>query len=465
MSASVPPTTTDPLARAASEVVGGPWGRHAGAGPVGLTAAAVCLPVAVLAVAVGALQKQHCRAEGWRTPDQFFHACYSDAPVVYTSSGLAAGAGPYDAGTALAQPPLTTLLAWLLGRLAPHEVSAAAQRAYFDAAAVVVAVLLVATVAAVLAAAGRRRWDALLVAASPLVVLSALVSLDLLGVALASLGLAAWARRRPVAAGVLLGLAVTARTYPVLLLLALALLALRTGRYRALARTALAALLAWAAVVVPVALLAPGRWAEFATGWWSRGAGYGSPWLVPQLVEQALRDGAAPGLQAGAVTALVLVTGFVGVAAMALLVLWAPRRPRLPQVALLLVAVVLVTGKALPVQASLWLLPLAALAVPRWRDHLVWAATEAVYFVGVWLYVAGQSVPDRGLPSEFYLALLLLRLAGTGWLVAAVVRDLRAPQEDPSTAAAPAAATAAPPRDPAGGDFDGAPDALVVRIA
>ncbi len=41
--------------------------------------------------------------------------------------------------------------------------------------------------------------------------------------------LACWGRRRPVAAGVLLGLALAARLYPVLLLVALVLLAVRTG--------------------------------------------------------------------------------------------------------------------------------------------------------------------------------------------------------------------------------------------
>ena len=196
MSTPVAPTRTDPLARAASEVVGGPWGRHAGGGARGPVALAVCLPLAVLAVALGVLQKQHCRSEGWRSPDQFFHACYSDVPVVYTSSGLAGGAGPYSDGVALGQPPLTSALAWLLGRFAPRGVSVEAQRAYFDAATVSVAVLLVLTVAAVAVMAGRRRWDAALVAASPLVPLVALVSLDALGVALATLGLAAWARRR-----------------------------------------------------------------------------------------------------------------------------------------------------------------------------------------------------------------------------------------------------------------------------
>ena len=53
------------------------------------------------------------------------------------------------------------------------------------------------------------------------------------------------------------------------------------------------------------------------------------------------------------------------------------RRPTVAEVALVMLAIVLVTGTALPPQASLWLLPLVALVGLRWRDHLIWAGVEA----------------------------------------------------------------------------------------
>ncbi len=84
----------------------------------------------------------------------------------------------------------------------------------------------------------------------------------------------------------------------------------------------------------------------------------------------------------------------------AVFVLWAPRRPRLAQVAFLLVAGFCVLGASFPPQASLWLLPLAVLAVPRWRDHLLWWGAEAAYFGAVWLYIAGQTNTDRALPPS-----------------------------------------------------------------
>ena len=106
-------------------------------------------------------------------------------------------------------------------------------------------------------------------------------------------------------------------------------------------------------------------------------------------------------------------------------VLWAPRRPRLAQVAFLLVAGFCALGVSFPPQAALWLLPLAALAVPRWRDQVLWWVAEAAYFGAVWLYIAGQSTTDRALPPELYAMFLLLRLAGIAWLVVCVVREAR----------------------------------------
>ena len=86
--------------------------------------------------------------------------------------------------------------------------------------------------------------------------------------------------------------------------------------------------------------------------------------------------------------------------------------------------------KSLPVQSSLLLLPLVALAGLRWRDHLLWATTELAHFVGVWLFIAAASAPDRGLPAGFYLVLVVARLAGIGWLGAQAWRQAADPQRD-----------------------------------
>jgi uncharacterized membrane protein len=156
------------------------------------------------------------------------------------------------------------------------------------------------------------------------------------------------------------------------------------------------------------------------------------------------------------VTVLAVVGLVLAVVIGLVLTLAAPRRPRVAQVAFIVLALVVLTGKSWPVQASLWLLPLAALARPRWRDHLVWAGAEVTYFVAVWLFIAAASTPDRALPAPWYGAFLLLRVGGLLWLVAVVVRDMWRPERDPVRAAGA--------DDPLEGPLAGEDDALVVRF-
>ena len=75
----------------------------------------------------------------------------------------------------------------------------------------------------------RRPWDGLLVALAPAFALTATINWDLLAVALTAAGMLMWSRSRPLAAGVLIGLATAAKLYPVLLLGPLLLLCWRAG--------------------------------------------------------------------------------------------------------------------------------------------------------------------------------------------------------------------------------------------
>ena len=118
----------------------------------------------------------------------------------------------------------------------------------------------------------------------------------------------------------------------------------------------------------------------------------------------------------------------------------APRTPALADVALLGVAAVLVTSTAVPVQASLWLVPLAAMSsLPR-RDVLIWAGAEILYFPMVWLYLGGLENADRGLPGAWYVLVLALRVGAIAYLVWRIVESARYGPPLPRVLAGPGAA-------------------------
>jgi hypothetical protein len=443
---------------AASEVVGGPVGRYAALGPghgrPWPFVAALLAGASSFVVALGVAQKAHCLKAGWNSPDQFWHACYSDLPVTWQSSGLSRGLAPYVASAgerALDQPVVSGLAMWLVGLAVPDGGVRAQQQWYFALWAGVIALLVAVLVWVTAASVRRTPWNAAHVALSPLLVLVALVSTDLLGVVLTSVALLAWSRRHVVPAGVLLGLAVATRSYALVVLLAIGLLALRSGRVRSFGTLAGASLGTLLVVTLPWLLGGVGVLTSYRS-WWSAGASYGSPWMVPALFGH--------GLPHGAVTTLAVLGWALALAVGAVLALSLSRRPTVAEVSLVMLAIVLVTGTTLPPQASLWLLPLVALVGLGWRDHLIWAGVEAVYFVAVWLYIAGLTTPDRGLPGPDYAVFVLARDAAIVYLAVRVW--LLAAARGPAGQAEEAGGTV--DVDELAGPMAGAPDRVLVRL-
>ena len=91
----------------------------------------------------------------------------------------------------------------------------------------------------------------------------------------------------------------------------------------------------------------------------------------------------------------------------------------------------MLTNKVYSPQYVLWVLPLAVLARPRWRDLLIWQAAEAAYFVGIWWYLVGYGTQDKGMAYGWYVAATAAHWLATAWFMALVVRDILDPAHDP----------------------------------
>ena len=400
---------------------------------------------------LGWLQKSPCRDGGWRSQFQYTHMCYSDVYALYFSYGLDEGERPY-LDSEVEYPVLTGGLmqaAATVARAFPDDDRATA---YFDITVLLLAAYaLVATVAVSLLAGRRRPWDAALFALAPGLVLAGFINWDLPAVALSCLGLVAWARRRPVWAGVFLGLAVAAKFYPVLLLLGLLPLCRRAGRLREWAATSAVTAATFAVVCVPIWLTAQDNVARFYTSYIDRSADLGSLWYVLQLIrEKPLGGVPAEGAAPDALNAAVAVSFLLLLAAIIVLVLRAPRRPRVAQVLFLVVAAFLFVNKGYAPQHVLWLLPLAVLARPRWLPFLAWQAAEVLGFVATWLHLMALAEPGDGVPNNWYVAFVLIRYAALAAFAAAVVRDMLRPDAD--------VVRRDGVDDPAGGVLDGARD-------
>lgn len=493
------PSRTDPMTAQLSTIVGGPVGDHALLGRVRFwTPLRVLFMLALVFLALGWAGKAGCIQQtpgpdgrptlDWHDGRQYIAMCYSDTVPLYGAERLDEGAFPYkkqwteetpDGGTEtryMEYPVLSGLYQYVGMQIAKTwdalPLPGALQVViYFNVIAVGLALAWLVTIWASSMLAGRRVWDVALIACSPLVLVHAFTNFDAIATAFAATGLLAWARRRPVLAGVLLGLGGAAKLYPLLLLGPLVILCLRADSLRrtpfgqsglirmgdidsldaastwlrqtpariehlsgrplgAAGVTVGAAAGTWIAVNLPIAALYPDGWREFFRLNTTRHADPDSIYNVITSFtgwpgfDGYLNHGEPPAIL-NAVSLLLFVLACLGIAYLALT---APRRPRLAQLGFLLIAAFLLTNKVWSPQYSLWLVPLAVLALPHRRILLAWMTIDALVWVPRMFYYLG--LDRKGLPEQWFTATVVLRDLAVLALCALILRQIYHPEED-----------------------------------
>ena len=427
-----------------SQLLGGRLGERAAGGGVWLNPNTWVFFLGTLSWLILMLRQLPCSMGA----DVYASMCYSDIRPLFYWRGLADGLVPF-VGADVEYPVLIGALmeiarqavVLLGGELGP-EVSDAAKSHAADLFGGVTALMMFAFFLVLLWAhlRLRRPWDALMIAISPTVMAAGLINWDLMVLAFTSLAIYSWSRQRTVWAGIWIGLGIAAKLYPILLLVPLAVLCFRTGKFRPFVVTALATAGSWLAVNLPVYLVSPSGWTYFWTFNVDRGAELGSLWYVLSLA----------GIPVDNLSRLVSVGMVLGTTVICLLMLLAPRRPRLSQGVFLMVVLFLVLNKVYSPQYMLWLLPLLVLARPRWLDWTIFTVAEVLYFGAIWAHLGGTLSSGSG-SERLYSLSVLLRIAVELWLACRVVVDMYRPGRDPLRQDGW--------DDPHGGVLDGAPDA------
>jgi len=459
------PAESDGFVRGLSQAIGGPLGEHAVRPDARRdrfwTVPRIILALLCMTLALSWVQKSPCQDGDWQKNIQYTRFCYTDVLALYYAEGLNEGKVPYK-DHPVEYPVVTGYFMGALG-LPVHALGEKYPQInqgkwFYNANALVLSALAVASVAMILALRRRRPWDAAIFALSPIVLVTATVNWDFLAIGLAVFGMYAWARRWPVLAGLLLGVGGAAKLWPLFILGPLFVLGLRAKRLPQFWAATATAVVAWLAVNIPVAVLYRDSWLRFFDLNKERPIDWGTSWYIGRFLDSKWNTGAVGDqgpfqwLSDHIPQLNWLTYALFGVCcvAIAVLSLLAPRRPRLSQVAFLVVAAFLIFSKVWSQQYVLWLLPLIVLARPRWGAILAWTVAEFGYFTAFYAELLGAGGKPV-IPEGTFVLAASLRLITVAILCGLVVREIWHPELD--------AVRETYSDDPDGGVVDHEPDA------
>ncbi len=429
----ISPVLTEPVARGFGDFIGGPVGRYALVGRQHWwTPRRVLIAVGAVFLALGYLIKSPCLAgkinsDGsvgvdWSGARQYNAACYTDIIPLFSGRGMDKGGFPYayswvEEGITRYQeyPVLGGLFQGLNGwltRLSSPLIQALpgteylpTSVIYFMWTAVTMSIMWIATICLVQELTGRRTWDTVLVAASPIIPMHAFTNWDIPAIFLATLALWAASKNKLLWAGTLVGAGAAFKLWPLFLLGAYLVLAVRHRRFRGVLEMSLTAVGTWLFINLPVALLYPDAWREFyrmnsARGWeWttiyailSRETGWSG---FPHDDSMQILDTVTFCLFAACCLAI-LIYGLLS-----------PRPPRVAELVFLILVSFLLFNKVWSPQYSLWLVVPAVLALPRWRLLLTWMSVEFIVWPVLCWHMMGEE--HKGIPGGLLDCVLIVR--------------------------------------------------------
>lgn len=361
-------------------------------------------------------------------PDAVIRLCYADIPLSWTTFELGSGVSPLTGHETLMWAPLMALLLSALGAISrfgspvsagePLDATAAAevvlahQPAYLGLTwAVLFVCFLVWVLLTMLMGRGGfgryRTWDAMWIAASPVVLATGLIAWELFPIALCVLSLFLLTRRHILASGLVLGLAMSAASMPFAVLVAVTgALFLRRRIVDSLAFGG-AAVVAFGLVNLPFLVLDADLVLGYYRGEIAGESSYGSLVYVAEQFGAPLRETGSLGFM---ILVIGLVIGFS----------WLYLTNREPRVADLLVLVIfgsMLTSPAYPPQMGLWLLFALVLSHPSRLVLGAFTVVQTIYWAAVWGWISGHLTAAQSGPQNLYFLSVLLRVAVDLWIM------------------------------------------------
>ena len=354
----------------------------------------------------------HCRVNDWQSPDNYVHACYTDIPALFSERGLDTNTFPYLSPTnSIEYPPVIGLGNWLISFITPAE---NAHRFFFDINALLIIILFF--LSAVIVSRIKPEYQYLFPAA-PAVIASLFINWDMWAVISTLLAIYYFDKNKYEISAIWLGVSIATKFFPLVLLLPIAVIFYRKRQIKTAMQYLFTTFIIWGAINIPIALI-------YFDGWWrffklnlERGEDFGSIWYGLSLLDFKISN-------------LNLIYPALTILLFTLLTYYLFRlkqTPTLAAVALFAVVIFTTFSKVYSPQYVLWLTPLAVIALSNRKQQIsfwFWQATEIIYHLAIWQYLALFTGAKFGLPASQYAGASLLRVVGILYFTYILMRDL-----------------------------------------
>ena len=367
--------------------------------------------LALLATLLGVFKFSSCEGNGWATPAQYIHACYSDIPALYGERDLDKDQWSYSSTTdAVEYPVLTGTVMWLFALATPASENEILTYYRINIAFLAALFILIAVIVYRI----RPRF-AYLATLAPAAIGSLYINWDLWAIASMMLSIYWFDQKKYKHSAIAIGISISTKFVPVFLLLPIVLILWRRNQVKELARYVTIAVVTFAAINLPVLLTTPEGWLRFYELNFDRGQDWGSLWYALTSL----------GVNLGNTNFFAILALLVSVLFISLLIFSTREILTLADVSFIVLALVMIASKVYSPQYVLWLVPLAAIALNNRKDlhaFWMWQIAEVIYHVAIWQHLATVTGAKFGLPLGGYALITLIRILACLYFVGVLVK-------------------------------------------
>lgn len=367
--------------------------------------------LALLATLLGIFKFSSCEGNGWATPAQYIHACYSDIPALYGERDLDKDQWSYSSTTdAVEYPVLTGTVMWIFALATPAGENEIRNYYRINIAFLAALFILIAVIVYRI-----RPEFAYLTTLAPAAIGSLYINWDLWAIISMMLSIYWFDRKKYKHSAVAIGVSISTKFLPVFLLLPIALILWRRNEVKELIRYIVIAVLTFAAINLPVLLTTPEGWLRFYELNFDRGQDWGSLWYALSSL----------GVNLGNTNFFAILALFVSVLFVSLLIFSTKNVLTLADVSFIVLALVMIASKVYSPQYILWLVPLAVIAMSTRKDlhaFWIWQIAEVIYHVAIWQHLATVTGAKFGLPLGGYALITLIRILACLYFVGVLVK-------------------------------------------